>query len=305
MDDAGGEAVVVEFEIPDLAFSTALGFRSEAMWRLAQRFLFGRVSGARLPPIRHARASSPRDPEVWIDIDVVDGEKARVAFRGLVESPCYEVELEGFHWDFSKVINSLVMDSAVGASLLPVHGACLGVPEGVALLPGASGAGKSSIAYAAIANGREVHASELAFVRQGRFLCGNGALTIDRAAIDLFSLGALTAPTGADGTRLSFDLAHEGEQEVSRLIFPQVHPGEMHVRSITNRRARMLLFENVVTQLPLVQLLAQETWPIWRPPGRDAVDRIMDEVIKLSNLDPIVVSGHPRQIASAIAAGEL
>lgn len=102
-----------------------------------------------------------------------------------------------------------------------------------------------------------------------------------------------------------FGLASDGEQAISRLIFPQVHPGEMHIRSITSRRARMLLFENVVTQLPLVQLLAQETWPLWRPPKRDAVERIMNEVTVLSNLDPVIVSGHPGLIASAVTAGEI
>lgn len=300
-----GGAIAVEFEIPDLSFSTTLGFRSESAYRLAERFLFGRVSGARLPASRVTRASPPRLPEVWIDIDPADGGRASVAFRGSVESPVYEAELQGFHWDFSKVINSLVMENVIGASLLPVHGACLRAPDGVALLPGASGAGKSSISYAALTQGRAVHASELAFVRHGRFLCGNSALTIDRAAVDLFSLGHLPDPGAVDGTRMMFGLDSGGEQKISRLIFPQVDPGDMRVRPITSRRARMLLFENVVTQLPLLQLLAQETWPLWRPPGRDAVERLMDEVTVLSSLDPVMASGHPRRIAAAVAAGEI
>lgn len=299
------QSVHVCYEIPALAFATTLGFSSESSYQLAERFLFGRISGARLPPIRHSRVASAAEPTVWIDLEPTDEGKAQVAFRGVVDSPRYEVELAGFHWDFSKVINSLVMEAAVETSLIPVHAACLGAGDGVVLLPGASGAGKSSIAYAALTQGVPVHSSELAFVQDGRLVCGNSALTIDRAALELFGMPPPPSSSAIDGPRFSVDLAPLGGQpEISRLVFPQVHPGKMQVRSITSRRARMLLFENVVTQLPLVQLLAQETWPIWRPPPRDLVERVMEQVTELSVLDPVIVYGNPREIAVAVGGDD-
>lgn len=298
------QSVHVRFEIPALAFATTLGFSSESSYQLAERFLFGRISGARLPPIRHSRVAAVAEPIVWIDIEPTDEGKAQVAFRGVVDSPTYEVELAGFHWDFSKVINSLVMEAAVETRLIPVHAACLGTGDGVVLLPGASGAGKSSIAYAALTQGVPVHSSELAFVQDGRLFCGNSALTIDRAALELFGMPPPPSPSAIDGPRFSVDLAPFGGQpEICRLVFPQVHPGKMQVRSITSRRARMLLFENVVTQLPLVQLLAQETWPIWRPPRRDIVEQIMEQIGALSLLDPAVVAGHPEDISDVVGRG--
>lgn len=295
----------VRYEVPRLNFSTVVGFRDSESLQLAESFLLGRVSGSRLPPTRHHRTTGPTDPALWIDIEEVADGRGLVAFRGLIDSPRYEVLLDGFHWDFSKVINTLVMESAVGDALLPVHAAVIGTPSGVVLLPGASGAGKSSISYAALSQAAPVHASELAFVRDGEHLSGNSALTIDRAAIDLFELPPPSVASRSDGTRLAFDLPDTGAATVSRLVFPQVHPGKLQVREITDRRARMLLFENVMTQLPLMQLLSQETWPIWRPPTRAVVERVMGEVTKLSALGPVVATGHPAAIAAAVVAGNL
>ena len=298
-------ALAVRFEIPDLGFATVLGFAGEVSYDLAVQHLFSRVSGARLPQHYMARLPKSVEPTVWIDIDPLPDGRASVGFRGAVDSPRYEVDLEGFHWDFSKVINSLVMDGAANSALLPLHSACLASSHGVVLLPGASGAGKSSISYAAMAGSHRVLASELAFVRGGEFLCGNSALTIDSAAIAVFGLSELRSPDGTDGSRLVFNLNQQPPTPISRLVFPQVHPGEPHVRTITTRRARMLLFENVVTQLPLAQLLSQETWPIWRPPSRDVVEALMDEVSRLSELEPVIVSGHPTGIVTAIVEGKI
>jgi hypothetical protein len=149
--------------------------------------------------------------------------------------------------------------------------------------------------------GVPVHSSELAFVQDGRLACGNSALTIDRAALEFFGMPPPPSPSVIDGPRFSIDLPPvEGPLEIRGLAFPQVHPGKVQVRSITSRRARMLLFENVVTQLPLVQLLAQETWPIWRPPRRDVVERIMEQVRRLSVLDPVIIAGRPLDAAEAV-----
>ena len=295
------DAFAVRFEIPALEFTTVLGFAGGVSYELAVRHLFSRVSGARLPQHHITRLPEALEPAVWVDIDPLPDGCATVGFRGAVNSPRYEVELEGFHWDFSKVINSLVMDGAASSALLPVHSACLASAHGVVLLPGASGAGKSSISYAALVGSHQVLASELVFVREGEFLCGNTALTIDAAAIKIFGLPKLGSPDGTDKSRLVFNLdQQQPSMPISRVVFPQVHPGEVHVRAITSRRARMLLFENVITQLPLAQLLCQERWPIWRPPHRDVIVALMDEVSRLSELEPVIISGHPAGIVSAI-----
>jgi hypothetical protein len=298
----GAGPITVEVSIRALGFSLRIGFNDIAAYELAERFLFGRISGARLPRLEHTVQPPGSKPALWIDLTPESDECARVRFRGEVESPQYVAQLDGFHWDFSKVLNAFVMSQSLSAGLVPVHAAAIATPSGVVLLPGASGAGKSSVSYAALTRQMQVFCSELGFLQDDLLMCGNQAVTIDREAIRRFDLGEPDQPHAMESTRLQISLNEAPATKISAVAFLHVSDGPLRIRSITDRRARMLLFENIVTQLPMTQLLAQETWPLWRPPSRRDIDGVMDTVQVLSTLEPVIVEGHPVQIIEYLAS---
>lgn len=291
--------VVVRLRIEALAFSVLIGFPNTVAYEIAKESIFGRLSGARLPPMTYELAPGEA-PSLLIAIEPRAGERIDVQFRGDVESPAYSAERDGFHWDFSKVLNALVMRTSLGSGLVPLHGACVGTPNGAALLLGASGAGKSSTAYAALQAGKTVYSSELGFARGDVLQCANSALTMDRGAIDRFRLGDDLLSNAGEGPKYQIDLAAQSPVKITQVYFVQVTDGEARTRKITDRRARMLIFENVVTQLPVTQLLSQETWPLWMPPTKKDVDAAMHSIGALSACSPQIVEGHPSEIVKLV-----
>ena len=290
---------VIELSIAALSVSIIVGFADAEAERLARRFLLGRISEARLPRMDVTDPGTHATPDIWIRIAPSD-RGVDVAFGGLIESPTYSADVEDLHWDFSKVLNAAVMERVLERGLAPLHAASLDGPDGVVLFPGASGAGKSSLAYVAAMQGHRVLSSELVFIDGSLLLCGNRALTIDRAAIELFGLPAPPSATQYEGSRLMWELPPHPAAEIRRVVFPRVHNGELHWRKITPRRARMLLFENLVTQLPVMQLLSQETWPLWRPPARERILALMGSLHEVSLRDPLVIEGPPGDMLAAV-----
>jgi hypothetical protein len=297
------EHVAVRLSIADLNFEVTLGFANAETYEIAQQHIFGRLSGARLPPLTHELAARTEQPSLFIDIDPRDDGRLDVRFRGRIDSPRYVAEREGFHWDFSKVLNALVMAESLRSGLVPLHGACVATPRGPALLLGASGAGKSSTSYAALEAGKTVYATELGFVHGDVLVCANSALTMDRGAIDRFGLSDKLIRGAGLGSKFQIALPRHDPIRIAEVCFVQVHDGAARSRPITDRRARMLIFENVVTQLPVTQLLSQETWPLWMPPTRGEVDAAMDTVQQLSALSPRIVEGHPARIIELVCDG--
>jgi hypothetical protein len=297
------EHVAVRLSIADLDFGVTLGFADAGSYEIAQQYIFGRLSGARLPPLTHELAAPTDQASLFIEIDPRDDGRLDVQFRGRIDSPRYVAEREGFHWDFSKVLNALVMAESLRSGLVPLHGACVATPRGPVLLLGASGAGKSSTSYAALAAGKTVYATELGFVRGDVLTCANSALTMDRGAIDRFGLSDELVRDAGPGPKFQIDLPRQEPVRIAEVCFVQVNDGAARSRPITDRRARMLIFENVVTQLPVTQLLAQETWPLWMPPTKREVNAAMHTVQQLSVLSPRIVEGHPTRILELVCDG--
>jgi hypothetical protein len=279
--------------------STRVAFRSRREAELVRSCVEGRVSGSRLPQIAWERQDGV-PAEVRLEVEDL-GDDLMVRFRGAVETEPYRVDKAGFHWDFGKVVTALLLPQITGLGIVAIHAAALAWSGRCVLLPGSSGAGKSSIAYASMALGAEVRASELSFVRDSSLIFGNSRLTIDAAALSRFGIERPPESDQLDG-RIVVDLPiHDQHVPVTGLCFPRVGLGSFSIRPITARRARMLLYENAVGQLPVTHLLAHETQPVGIPPSREQLATIAAEIGKLSDLDPVILEGTPHDIARHLA----
>jgi hypothetical protein len=283
--------------------SVIFEFRSEFEAALVRGCVSGRISGARIPHVEWRGIARPCQPDVLVTVDDI-GHEVEISFAGGIECPPYVVDKEGLHWDFFKVFTAMALPRIIDSGVIPFHAAAVACASGLALLPGISGAGKSSVAFAALAAGYPVLASELLFLSGGIFRAGNSQMTIDAAALDRFGM---TAPPQArrDGYRVACDTADvRTAAKVSILVFPRVSQTSLSIRRISARRARMLLFENAITQLPVGQLIAHETVPLGVIPTARQLALVAVEVATLSRVSAAIIEGRPADILTYISGVE-
>lgn len=286
-------AYVLRLHRFDVAIS--VGFATDSGAELVRSCVEGRVSGSRLPLISWNRCEVA-EPDVRIEVED-HGDDLAVRFLGGVETPRYMVDKAGFHWDFGKVVTALVLPEILRREVVALHAATIAWPGTCVLLPGSSGAGKSSVAFASMALGADVCASELSFAHHRRLLAGNSRMTIDEAALVHFGISKPPQAWELDG-RIVLDLPESDRTlAISRVVFPRVGSGTFSIRRITSRRARMLLYENALSQLPVGHLLVHESHPVGLIPSREELAVIAEQVAILSELDPVVLEGRPQEIA--------
>ncbi|MCU0612553.1 MAG: hypothetical protein MUE60_12290 [Candidatus Eisenbacteria bacterium] len=256
-----------------------------------------------MPALQWDDAPTPGSPNVAVHVKD-NGSNLSIGYTGAVTTPEYLTTREGLHWDFGKVFTTLALPQLCRIPAVALHAAVLGHGRDEAvLLPGSSGAGKSAISIAALGLGKEVLASELAFVGGARIIAGNSQLTIDPRALDAFEF---TIPGGARSLngRVVIDLPECSLHHIVRVAFPKVTFSGLRVREITSRRARMLLFENAVSQLGMSQLVAQETHPLGCPPVAEELEIMAQQVVRLSGSECVIVEGRPEEIAAFVTSGE-
>ena len=276
-----------------------VGFRSRPEHELVRGCVFGAAFGWGLPPLDWLEADAATG-DITLEVEA-KGQDLIVQFFGAVTTPSYRVPASGFHWDFWDAFLSVALPALLERGIVAVHAAAIATHSGVVLLPGPSGAGKSSVAFASLLRGSEVLASELCFVSDGHLLAGNAQLTIDPAALEAFALPAPDGHTLVDG-RVAVPTADVKAVPISRLVFPRVGKGPLSTRRITSRRARMLLFENLLGQHPVARLLVHETHPTAVAVERAHVFTMAREAAALAVAEPLIAEGTPQEIATFIEA---
>ena len=292
----------VSVALPTLGVSANLRFDSEANAALVRDNVIGRISGARLPAAEW-RPQPPDSTPPQVRVQVEDrGSDVRISYTGVLDIAPYVVDKAGLHWDFYSVITALIVPRLMDRDVVAFHAAALRTATGTVLLPGTSGAGKSSVAFAALAAGVDVVASELAFVRHGGLIAGNSLLTIDAGALSRFHL-AIPAEARETAGRIALPGRRvEKPLPVSRVVFPRVSPGGLHIRRISARRARMLLFENAIGEMPASQLVAHETVPIGVELSRHMQQVIAAQVVQLAGDNSVILEGSPADIVRYIVS---
>lgn len=292
------DLVALQLKTPPVCVVVA--FESRTSSELARRCVLDAVSGFGLPPVSWD-SDLPSVLAADFSLSIVeDRGMLRVQFGGMVQTARYEVEASGFHWDFWDAFLAVAIPRLIEDNVLVIHAAAIAVESKVFVMAGQSGAGKSSIAYAALTEDTRVLASELCFLRDGVLLAGNCSLTADPSALRLFNLcPPRTAKTIAG--RVVVTLPPFAPTPVSRLLFPRVADTPLRIREISDRRARMLLFENAITQHPICRLLAHETQPIGIAPSQDELAVIARQASSMATLAPAIVEGRPAEIAALLA----
>lgn len=292
----------VALTLPTFHVSVVFGFSSATEAAVVQACVSGRISGARLPSIEWTNEPhGAESPAVFLSVEE-RGDDLLVQFSGAIQTPPYSVDKAGFHWDFSKIFTALALPRIVHMNIVPFHAATVASNAGVTLLPGVSGAGKSSVAFAAFHQGFGVAASELSFIHDGEFIAGNAKMTIDSRALQRYGTGMPHAATEVDGRVVMRTLSPCEPLSVTRVLFPRVCDAPLAVRVISARRARMLLYENAVTQLPVGQLVAHETCPLGISPTRQELEIIAQQVERISRLNPVIVEGSPADIVAFLSS---
>jgi hypothetical protein len=225
-----------------------------------------------------------------------------VQFNGAVTTPQYKVNKVDFHWDFAKVFMALAIPRLVLQGVVPLHAAVVVSKAGAVLLPGLSGAGKSSIAFAAFQQGLSTPASELSFIRDGVLIAGNSVMTIDVGALERYGTQIPASATEIDGRVFLPSGYQSGPVRLSRVLFPRVCPTPLAVRTITTLRARMLMFENAITELPVANQVAHQTCPIGISPTKLELDIVSQQVELLARLSPAIVEGSPADVLTYISS---
>lgn len=290
--------------IPALSGTLAYSFRNEDDAVALLEAVTDRVSGIRLPPYEFAAHPSF---EVFGELEIdaaVSGDRVSVEFRGEIPSHRYEAELESFHWDFWKISIAALSKGLLARGVVILHAACVAAPETVFLLPGTSGAGKSSLSFFARSRGASVYASELAFISEARLIAGNALMSIDEEALRLMNIPHPSGAISAEGKlTLATDPIPAAVPDLS-LVFPRISPAPTYFeRVISARRSRMLLFENAVGQLGVSQLIDQQRVPVRSLPTHAEIEAIMRAVSRIASRESLICEGPPDKVWTRLVGG--
>ena len=286
--------------IPDLRVSIPVTFNTVEVKNVVLPIVSERISVIRLPFYKwNSNADFPCTPEVIINA-FIEGADLLVNFNCQLFGDSYRVDLAGFHWDFWKSIIASFSGALLSRGTIIAHAACIGVNEELVLLPGHSGDGKSSISFKCINEGLPVYASELCYIEGDQLIAGNLSASIDMAALEHFRI-PMPADAQSREQRILINTDPLSEyRKIGKVYFPRVNKGSLHVRKITERRARMLLYENIFSQLPSGQMLCHNSIPISPAPSSAQLITIANQVACLIKNQSFIVEGSPGQIVTWI-----
>jgi hypothetical protein len=289
--------------IPALDVAIAYRFSDPVAADEIVRWVSDRVSGIRLPP--YSFAEKP-DFEVVAAVELeasIDEQEITVQFGGGIPSHRYSVRLPAFHWDFWKVSIAALSKGLLSRGVVIFHAACVEAGAAIYLLPGVSGAGKSSLSFFARSAGAPVYSSELAFVEGDRLIAGNSLMSIDPDALRVMGIPASADIELIEGKATLPTSALKGRSQPLRLMFPRISPSSSYLeRAISARRSRMLLFENAVGQLGVSQLIDEQRSPVQSLPTHPEVDTIMQAVDRLGS-ECLICEGQPSQVWARLKSG--
>jgi hypothetical protein len=288
---------VVVVKAPSLDADVLVEFTNTEAMEMMQSLVMGRVSGSRLPRVQWIVEDIDAEPQLRVDAEY-QGESVAIEYSGQFTTSRYVVERSGVHWDFWRAVSACFTPSLLARGIIAFHAAALLTTDGVVLLPGSSGTGKSSIAFAARARGATVLASELCYISGCQLLAGNSTMTIDPAGLDRNKLMSPPDAVLLDGRVAvpSAELLHP--TTINRVLFPRVAPMELFRRPITARRARMLLYENATSELPLGKLMVQETEPLGPPTMQQLRTVAVATATLAAAVEAEIVEGRPQDVAN-------
>jgi len=282
--------------IHSLDISIPVRFNSEEIKDLIIPVVSERISVIRLPHYEWENSPSyPCSHEVSINAEA-DKEELLVEFSCQAFKGSYKVIIDGFHWDFWKALIASFSHALSDKNIMIAHAACVEINGESILLPGNSGDGKSSLSYECLNQGVPVYASELCYIQGTKFLAGNLAASIDKAALDYFDISIPKNASYKEGRVLTDTNSLLKPHNIRKIYFPKVNCSLFRLREITARRARMLLYENVVGQLSSSQLLCHNSIPIFPLPTEAHVSQIAKQVSALITEPTYIVEGHPSRI---------
>lgn len=299
---------VARVGIPSLKIAISIEFQSRKARSLMRSAASGHASGARLPPHEWTDLDdgpdSPSAAVVRIGA-LPRGSKILLRYDSRHGTAQYTAERSGIHWDFWRIVLAAASGELLANDVITLHAAAIDADGGVILLPGSSGAGKSSVAFAALDRGGTVYSSELAFCREARLISGNALMTIDGAAADRLNIVLPAAARDLDGRRAVPASPISAPRPITRIVFPRVTPsGRVFVRRISARRSRMLLFENAVGELPVGKLVMEESVPLGTV-TREEVEVVAEQVRRLASVgEALIVEGAPNEIARYLLSPE-
>ena len=283
--------------IPSLATSLAYRLRDSRDAKEIFRAVSDRISGIRLPAYRmEDRPAFDVVEEIEIDAQIRDTSVA-IRFGGAISSHRYETDLETFHWDFWKISIAVLSKALLVRGIVIAHAACIASSDICYLLPGTSGAGKSSLSFYARSCGASVYASELAFIGGAGLVAGNSLMSIDDAALQVMRIPRPADARLDDGKVTLHADPLDIRPSALRLVFPRISPSSAYFeRTISARRSRMLLFENIIGQLGISQLIDGQRVPVRSLPTHAEIDTIMEIVNRVASQESLICEGQPAAV---------
>lgn len=289
--------------IPALQVSIPIVFNSTESKNQILPAVSHRISMIRLPPYQWNKAPDyPCSPMIQLEAQV-DGHDLLVRFNCQLFGGFYRVDLKGFHWDFWKVVIASFTTVLLARNSIVAHAASISINGELVLLPGHSGAGKSSVSFECLNQGLPVYASELCYLQQGQLIAGNSVASIDAPALESFGTSMPDHASLKEGKVLQKTSPLPAATVINKLYFPRIRQGKLMVRKITGRRARMLLYENLLSQLPAGQMIAHQTIPISPLPSTTELEVISQQMIELTQEPSFIVEGSPKDIVNWMKKG--
>lgn len=282
--------------IEALNLSVPIHFNSKHVEEIIISKVSERISVIRLPKYEWSSSAlynCTKLIEIYADID---NKNVTIKFNCQSFGDAYRVDMDGLHWDFWKAVIATFTGSLLSKNVIVSHAACIEINGNLILLPAISGGGKSSISFECIRRNLPVYASELCYLKDGNIIAGNLSASIDAEALKYFGMPTPKYSEVKENRVLINTTALLNQKKIQHVHFPKVTNSDLHIREITTRRGRMLLYENIFGQLPSGQLLCHNSIPILPTPKSKQLETIAKQVDCLLGTSPFIVEGTPNEI---------
>lgn len=210
-----------------------------------------------------------------------------------------EFDESQFHWDFWSLVQSSLSNLAREKNIVGLHAACVSTDGNAVLLPGGSGAGKSTISAAAHEAGFNVLATESTFVADSTFVTGNATAEFRLSSIRQFNI-ELDGLSSENGTG-TMPLLGSEPRLIRAVVWPSLREGNVLAREISPARARELLFRNAVEEAGFALLLGGRRKVFVSDSQPHSLQIIADEAARLSTLRHLAISGPPETVVAELA----
>jgi hypothetical protein len=225
-----------------------------------------------------------------------------IAFSGSASTQRYIADMDQIVADTYNVVLAVLQTALVPQSIVALHAAFFDLNGAGVLVAGPSGAGKTSLAVAALQAGCSVFSSEITFVSEGLVRLGESSLIIGTGAVAKFGFDMRKTTTERRGSNWVMGLPLLSEaRKIDLVVFPRVGLVPQGRRRLPRKGAEVQAFECAASQASLWRVVGDRTELVHVPWDAASSVATIAQAFRICQEPAWVIEGSPQDVMNSIS----